>query len=686
MHVLTNGRVILRSCLLLVALAFVSCASAQPASPPPPVSSSLSGDGKSFAESVALVESKRYADAVPPLRSLLGSDERLEDYYLYYLGVAEARSNDSHAQSRFSKLRTHYGESVWAPAAALELGRIYRQQGKSEEAESFLTVAAAAPDRNTAAEAQLERAQLLIASGRNLEAAQILSDIRRDSRGTAAVPQARTLLRQLRAQDPSLTLQGRQWLDEGRMLLEERDYVGAEKAARTADPAGDDPESRLLLAEALKGEGNTGAAISVLGQVVERHGDDPLAAKALLRMAQLLWNEDEDVAAEAAYRQFVKRYPGHSGTPDALYALGRIQQSSHRDAAAIESYETLAREYPSAKTAWEARWRIGWIYYTERRYRDAAGAFERLARSGGDPGDVAAARYWQARSLARSGNGGEADALYREIVAAAPLSYYAARAEERLGEEHYDYAGRIDAPGLPLPAAPATASRYHLQRYEALRQLGLPHSARREVAAIERESNDPAVLQFVFFAYANADDYPSARRVAREVEVPAGAKERVLYPLAFWDEVSRASDHNNVDPLLVISLIRQESLFDPQARSPADARGLMQLLPSTAHKEAAELGWKDDPTARLQDPEVNVTLGVHHLRGLLDQYDGDVVKALAAYNGGTGAVNKWQRQFAELEGDEFVESITYRETRDYVKRVLGNRRAYVRLYVAETQG
>jgi soluble lytic murein transglycosylase len=634
-------------------------------------------DGTGLAAAVELVETKRYAEAAPALRSLLGSDERLEDYHLYFLGVAEARSGDSHGLGHLGLVRTQQPQSIWAPAAALEIGRIYRQRGQWAEAEAFVIAAEEAPEASTRAEAQYERAQILEGQGRDLEAAEVIAQLRRSQPGAAVVPQARALLRRLRAANPALALQGSQWRDEAEQLLEERDYADAEKAARTADPYGDDLEARLLLAEALKGQGNVSAAITVLGVVVERFPDDPRSAKALARMAQLLWNQNEDVAAEAAYLQFLKRYPDDRATPDALYALGRIQQSARRPAEAIVTFERLTSHYPEAKMAWEARWRIGWIQYDARRYDEAATTFAALARSSREPEQVAAARYWQARAMAQSGS---TDEVYRRILQEAPLSYYSWRAEERLGEEHN--AGTVSRPPspLPLPPPPATLNPYHLQRYQALRELGMNGFARREAAALERESSDAPAREFLFYAYANADDYPAARRLGREVEIAGGARERVLYPLAFWPEVSSASETNRVDPLLVASLIRQESLFDPDARSPADARGLMQLTPATARKEAESLGWKDDPTNRLEDPSVNVSLGVRHLRSLLDAYDDDVIKALAAYNGGTSAVGRWQSQFAELEGDEFVESITYRETRDYVKRVLGNRRAYRILY------
>src|SRR5262249_35339965 len=132
---------------LLLVLVLSACSSVAPATPERYAKSSAPGsDG--FAAAVALVEGKHYAEAVPLLRRELGGDPRLEDYHLYYLGVAEARSGDSsHALSRFIKLRTQHPKSVWSSATALELGRLYRQQGKTEEAEAFLAVAANAPDK-----------------------------------------------------------------------------------------------------------------------------------------------------------------------------------------------------------------------------------------------------------------------------------------------------------------------------------------------------------------------------------------------------------------------------------------------------------------------------------------------------------------------------------------------------------
>jgi soluble lytic murein transglycosylase len=155
---------------------------------------------------------------------------------------------------------------------------------------------------------------------------------------------------------------------------------------------------------------------------------------------------------------------------------------------------------------------------------------------------------------------------------------------------------------------------------------------------------------------------------------------RFCYPLGFWDLVEPEAVARGLDPFLVVALIRQESLFDSDARSSADALGLMQILPATGHRLAAESGSADFRSAELYEPGRNVALGTTYLRNLRDRYGGNLPRVLAAYNAGEAAVDKWQRRYPDMEDDVFVESISYRETRGYVKRVLQNRRLYEALY------
>jgi|GEM_PF-636212 len=149
----------------------------------------------------------------------------------------------------------------------------------------------------------------------------------------------------------------------------------------------------------------------------------------------------------------------------------------------------------------------------------------------------------------------------------------------------------------------------------------------------------------------------------------------MLFPRAYSDEIISRAD--GVDPVLVFALIRQESAFDPQARSGANARGLMQLLPTTARK------WLAHPDRELYEPGSNVHAGVQHLQHLLRRYGGNVEHVLAAYNAGSGNLDKWRKRFPNAGTLLFSDLIPFKETRTYVAIILRNAYWYGRLMVLQ---
>jgi soluble lytic murein transglycosylase len=154
----------------------------------------------------------------------------------------------------------------------------------------------------------------------------------------------------------------------------------------------------------------------------------------------------------------------------------------------------------------------------------------------------------------------------------------------------------------------------------------------------------------------------------------------VFYPLAFWDAIRQESVARTLDPYTVAGLIRQESVFNPRAVSPANAYGLMQLLPGTAQLTAKHFGVSDTITTEtlLSDPRLNIRLGTGYLREQLDKY-GRIEYVAAAYNAGPGRVVQW-RATLPLQLDEWAEAIPFRETRGYVQGVVRNMLQYRRLY------
>ena len=154
---------------------------------------------------------------------------------------------------------------------------------------------------------------------------------------------------------------------------------------------------------------------------------------------------------------------------------------------------------------------------------------------------------------------------------------------------------------------------------------------------------------------------------------------QVLFPIRYDQELVAAAREDGLDPALVAALILQESSYDPGALSRAGARGLMQVMPATGRKIARAKGVRYQRAA-LHDPAVSLEFGTHYLRLMSERYAGAVEKVLAAYNAGPHRVDAWTLARGEQPAEDFIETIPFTETRNYVMIVLANREQYRRLY------
>jgi soluble lytic murein transglycosylase len=154
---------------------------------------------------------------------------------------------------------------------------------------------------------------------------------------------------------------------------------------------------------------------------------------------------------------------------------------------------------------------------------------------------------------------------------------------------------------------------------------------------------------------------------------------RIIFPLDYWDLIEKYSAAKNLDPYLVSALMAQESTFTAEIRSSANARGLMQVMPSTGRLYAQKLGIRPFTTASLSQPETNVRIGVQYFKDLVDKFGG-IHYALASYNAGDSRVAEWIKKAPDLAQDEFIDNIPFPETQNYVKRILGTTEDYRRLY------
>ncbi|HHJ64777.1 MAG TPA: lytic transglycosylase domain-containing protein, partial [Aquifex aeolicus] len=193
----------------------------------------------------------------------------------------------------------------------------------------------------------------------------------------------------------------------------------------------------------------------------------------------------------------------------------------------------------------------------------------------------------------------------------------------------------------------------------AVRELGFLHYMRLEAFRRIEEITPEDVFELV-----RVDPHTAIKLAVRKFGANSDIYRAIAYPTPFRVIVKRASRRYGVPEALIYAVMRQESLFDPIAISRSDAKGLMQLLDSTARWQAERIGYE---LRDVFDPETNVFLGTAYLRFLIDLWDGDLVRAIASYNAGQGAVSRW----VDYRDDFlFIETIPYDETRNYVRRVL----------------
>ena len=343
-------------------------------------------------------------------------------------------------------------------------------------------------------------------------------------------------------------------------------------------------------------------------------------------------------------------------------------------------------------------WRAGVAALRDGQHERALGNLRSLVDRQPD-GDLAlAAQYWLAVATARSGDTAAATRRFESLAATYPYHYYGLTARQRLaelaGEEAAPTPRRIDFPSLAVNAA--ARGRAEFKAAMALARAGLVEDAAWYLRRLlDRRRGDRGLALLAARASAAAGDHAAVARVVVNhfggfLNRPARGMPAdfwtLVYPRPFWDTVVQSAGAHGVDPTLLVSLMRQESRFDPEARSAVGAVGLLQVMPYTAEALAVRAGvgriMKPDglDEAALTDPAVNTAIAARLNADLLELFEGVRAPVIASYNAGEERVADWWEGAQGLRQDFFVDTIPYSETRRFVREVLANYAAYQRVY------
>jgi soluble lytic murein transglycosylase len=421
---------------------------------------------------------------------------------------------------------------------------------------------------------------------------------------------------------------------------------------------------------------------------------DENGARRLYLLVELARNRSDLDELKSIVTKMESRFPQSPWLAEALYSSGNLYLLRREYATAAGYYSTLATHFPSSKYAATAHWRAGWLSYRQGLYADAARLFDEQIRLYPGTTETASALYWRGRLYETVEQKPDlAAANYRTLVRAYQHYFYAQLARQRLAAlGNYPKAAlpapqpqleSFQAPTVPPLEESFPADSPHLAKARLLANAGLNEYISQEIAADPDSSSWSALAEAQI--YASYGEHYRAMRVMKRA-LPSAAKAsiqsiplaywRILFPEPWWETIKTESAKNNLDPYLVAALIRQESEFNPSAISRANACGLMQLLPSTGKSLAREEGMEHFQTFQLFDPVTNIRIGTRYLRKTLNKFGGVTEYALAAYDAGDDRVREWQDAGPYQGIDEFVESIPFTETREYVEIILRNLETY----------
>ena len=412
-----------------------------------------------------------------------------------------------------------------------------------------------------------------------------------------------------------------------------------------------------------------------------------------------LWNLGQPMAGAKYFKEVTQSTHSSELAVKAQFFLGKIYEENKNFPEALKNYTIALEKYPDDDYAQWAGWRLGWVHYLDGKFEQAFNKFQEVAHRFPDKSFIEYNLYWSAKSAEKLNKKDVARDLYVQVAELYPYTFHGIRAKDRLLvlgiktlPESQNPVPDTKEENLQLGRPLSAQEKFHHIRANELTQLGLIEDARNEIGELQKtvQKNLTGVL-WLSQLYQQAQGYAESLRLLhlyKDFTTKPNEKNlsekfwKHFFPLAYKEAIVAYAKSRAVDPFFVNGIIRQESLFDSQALSPAGARGLMQIMPATGKKLYPNTKLKKPfETDALFDPDLNIRLGVKYVSQLNKRFNKNGMHILISYNAGPHVLKKWLKRFGHLsDQDVFIESIPYPETRRYVKHVLRNLGIYKALY------
>jgi soluble lytic murein transglycosylase len=458
-------------------------------------------------------------------------------------------------------------------------------------------------------------------------------------------------------------------------------------------------KAAIVCAQAVP-RGKSDRAADAWGEAIARCEGEDAQVTALYYGGKASASAHRQVEATSRFALVEHRFPRHRFADDARFHAALVAYDAGDEAAYVAMLASIPDAYPNGDMKGEALVRVALAKLAQHDVQAASAALDRaLAVAGDDPAAASAGRaaYYRARVAQLAGDLDDAKRRYTALVAGQPFAFAMLLAHARLNaldaaaaRAAIQTAVSHEPPGPLLTREHEELSSPAFERFARLLEVGEIDAARREAmgGGLVGDGVDAEVLWAVAWAYDRAGAPELGHGLARSrlvdyrIHWPAGRWRlawQLAYPRPWEDVVAAESASAGIETALTWAIMREESAFNPEAHSAANAIGLMQLLGGTARLVARGTALPFDDAA-LRRPEVSIALGARLLGSLRTSFPDNPSLAIAAYNGGTGNVRRWLAERGGDDFDVFVDRIPFDETRNYLKRVLSSEAAYAYLY------
>lgn len=649
---------------------------------------------------------RNYQAAIEALDGqIISATTSLGDYAFFYRAESEAANDGKSAARRdYETVYSKYADSLKVREARLRAAEMAVALGDPSSAIKDLAPMVEAND----ADASYLAAQAHEAMGKPDRAVDVYRKIFYELPATGAGAQAEARLVALNA-SPKNAGSFREESSRATALFQARQY--AEAAAAYAQliarfPEADrSDETHLRRGVSLLNSKQPAQAVTILARVSDQNPE--LRAEAMFHQADALRRASRSAESSLVVDRLLTQHQKTRWAIEALYAFASYLYKQERASEAANRYRQLLASFPKSQYAPEASYNLGWLAYKSTSYAEAARILEQHLASYRYPDTkfIGEACLWAAKSEERLGNKSRALALYdlvNERYRYGYHGYIAGLRSAALRKADSSLKAEEARPGSDLERIRANV-RYiepiqetadgsesiRVARAKDLEVIGLDELAVREMnKALEAAPASPKINLQLAGLYSRRGENFQATLVLRkgypdlysyrESDVPREAWE-IFFPLNSWGAIKEEAKRYGIDPYIAAGLIRQESVFNPNATSRVGARGLMQVMPTTGQLVSRRQGGGSITAADLYNPLLNIKLGMNYLAQVIGDF-GRIEYAAAAYNAGPSRARRWIAERGSMDIEDWIESIPFSETRGYVQGVLRYSANYRRLY------